>query len=734
MDRSIKSARYDFYDMESIDACVESERDVIEDTRPDVVIGDMRPTLQISAGLMGLHLAMVEAAYNSPSYGHRIQLPTWFETEPGPFEEYLRRCRSSPAKRKRSCLLVADVPQFHPTGQWKGAYYVGPLLDLPARPRQVVTLDSNGWDSTLPLIYLNCGSTGHALEGFLIDTLSVLSERYRVICTVLGPRSREAAPTTPSRNVRIVDFLPASWITAEASAVITVGGAGTVYHALRSGVPVVGAADHLDQEYHLNRVGSLGLGIKLEWNQWTNAEEIRKTVDRVIENQEYEERCRAFSRHVREWDNVDRVSQVIEEMVDPKEDPRSGVSGGLHRVSETTFVKYLRIGHPLLGSKGEVHRLLAEARRAGMPSSQESATPYDLLRSWNWLHRNSSTFFEAEYRAQMARRQRFLFVERGSVQTRQDSCVLRLKYRVSVQAGTSSGRVLLFVPFPIQHRRQRDIKLRSVEPEAMRNHLLSACGLFYGFGVDLEPGGSAEVGYCCDLRVNALRSGEMEVGLLAAPYSGEFMSVPPSIADDRRIREVLVGVAGSGSDIEKARALYDFIRQGKRFEKTEETCQCLECSTYQALDGGSGMHCITAARAFISLCRLAGIPAREVSGALLGYPLGHRFVCGGWRETPFAHTWAEVFVEGRWLSVEFHSMVIGLGGMNGRNCKSRRLRTEAEQEEAPFEEYYFGSLDLHRVVCSNAVKQIPHVLWTRPDAKKSQDSAWWTHLEAEILD
>ena len=63
---------------------------------------------------------------------------------------------------------------------------------------------------------------------------------------------------------------------------IGIVGIGTIYQSLGCGVPLIGAPEHLDQEYHLNRVEELGLGVKLDRREFT-ADRILWALERVLD-------------------------------------------------------------------------------------------------------------------------------------------------------------------------------------------------------------------------------------------------------------------------------------------------------------------------------------------------------------------------------------------------------------------------------------------------------------------
>ena len=126
-----------------------------------------------------------------------------------------------------------------------------------------------------------------------------------------------------------------------------------------------------------------------------------------------------------------------------------------------------------------------------------------------------------------------------------------------------------------------------------------------------------------------------------------------------------------------------------------------------------GGHCITLARAFIALCRLLKIPAREQTGAIAVNPLGaSRYENRTYNEAVFGHTWAEIFISDLgWIPVEFHGISIGTPALTEANVQSKALRHKLLENSEPYFDFFFGHLDCFHVVCSNsAAKEVPQVI------------------------
>ncbi len=291
MDEYVARGEYGYYDLAWIDRCVQSERNLIQAIKPALVIQDMKPTLSVAAQLEGVDEAIVTQAYNQPGYPFPIWLMASFSTEPGPFGAYLKR-KASEVKPRKKFYLLADIPEFHPPPERAapGYHYVGPLLDAPKEKGTVPLLDQD-WDLSWPLVYVTCGSSGRSpeyLEG-LIE--AVAHEPIRLLITTAG----RWAGTSLHSNVRVTDFLPGEWVLQRARALVGIVGIGAIYQALRCGVPIIGAPEHLNQEYHLNRVEQLGLGVKLDRKAF-RADEILTALYRVVgDDSQFAASCRAFA-------------------------------------------------------------------------------------------------------------------------------------------------------------------------------------------------------------------------------------------------------------------------------------------------------------------------------------------------------------------------------------------------------------------------------------------------------
>ena len=717
MDEYLARGVYNYYDEEWIRRCVEAEQALVRQVQPSLLIADFRPTLRITAALEGIDIACIDAAYNLPNYSSPIRLPDYFPLQASYFDEYLAE-HFTQTQPHRSAFLMADVPQFHPSAGPVPAshHYVGPLIeDEPIADEPPEALSDEGWNTSLPLIYFNAGSTG-VDDRFLPAVLRALAPLpYRLLVTTAGRYAVEA----PSANVRIVEYLPARLAMRQAALFIGIGGIGSIYHALAEGVPIIGAPEHLDQEYHLNRVRDLGLGLKLSRQRFAQAENLAEQVRYLFDHyEEFSTRCAAFAKHISAYKGGETAADVIDRLIYHNDSFDQD-----NMVSEDEFIRHL---YPLTAtcSLPTLRALLAEARQRGIPHVQRGRLVwYDKRTSWNWLYDHEPRFFELDYQLREQMRAPFLAHCNGKLKARQASQRYRLTYtyKAHVASCEAIGSARLFLPYPLHLPQQPHVELIACNPSELRPYLAPHAGFFYAYPCSIEPADETlEFSYSCEVEVHNLpMAGRIPAPLTTSEHR-HYTEVEDSLGRSRQVRDLFAGLhldEQGLSDVDKARRLYENLARSKRFQKTNEKCQCLGCSTSMTLRNDSG-HCITLSRTYMALCRLLGIPAREVTGGLAVAPQGpDRYGISTYDMPIFGHTWVELYTsETGWLPVEFHGIALGSHAMTADNVADPLLRQRIEGHSEAFIEYYFGHIDCHRVMCSKSVLDIPQLMVPNPNA------------------
>lgn len=722
MDQHVARGEYGYYDLGRITACVESERALIRRWQPDLLLHDMKPTLSLSARLEGVDEVRITQAYNQPGYPMPVPLPARFSMEVGPFAEYLA-ARAGQVQPNRSLQFMADIPQFHPPGnKAPGYYYVGPLLDQPPEPPQLPVLDS-GWDLSLPLVYFSCGSSGRS-PAYLEELLSSFtSQPYRFLVTTAG---RWQGPS-PGNNIKVVDFVPGQWVLRRAKVLAGVVGIGAIYQALSCGVPVIGAPEHLDQEYHLRRLAALGLGLSLE-RRHLGGQALAEALAEVMGSHAgFRERCAPFSQHLQAWAGSERAADLI--------DAHFRAVGEEYRIEppflidEAEFTRCLEAAAPASLPPPILRACLRTGIRRGLPHQvQAGKRYYDRSDSWNWLYDHDPRFFGTDYRAAEEKRQRVFAQRQGRLAQRVPQGRYRVDYtyRLEVHPALAGNQVKLFLPYPIPRLgQQEEIRLLRWTPDALKPNWAPSLGFFYGYTFSAEGEGPWEFGYTCELVVREQQGLEASGSALSAEERRRYLELEPGLLREPQIARFRSACPLGGTAEQRARCIYEYLAGNKRFKKTKDRTHNLTYSTVAVLQD-SGGHCITLTQAMVALCRAEGIPAREAAGALFGHPVGEgRYATRTWGEPIFGHTWAEIHLEGKgWVPVEFHSIAIAEQAMTGKNVDDPGLRSLIRANTPLYREYYFGNLDHQRLICSNSVKRIPQCLVENPEEPVGSRKRW----------
>ena len=289
--RSISSAQFlrslakgsPVYDVETLRAYVSEDLKLIHSVKPDLIVGDFRLSLSVSARLAGIPYAAISNAYWSPYYARKAYpLPVLPITRVLPLSvantlfrlaqplAFAFHCRPLNRIRQEHGLpslgmdlrriysdadyvLYADTPGMFPTENLPANHhYLGPIIWSPP-------VEFPPWWNELPadrpIIYVTLGSSGQALMSRLVlDTLAELP------VTVLASTAGSVVTKGYPPNVFVADYLPGAEAAARSQLVICNGGSPTSQQALAAGVPVLGIASNMDQFMNMDAIVRQGAG------------------------------------------------------------------------------------------------------------------------------------------------------------------------------------------------------------------------------------------------------------------------------------------------------------------------------------------------------------------------------------------------------------------------------------------------------------------------------------------
>lgn len=305
------------YDVQTLRGYVAEDLQLIEEVRPDVIVGDFRLSLSVSARVAKVPYIALSNAYWSPHEPRRnFPLPVLPLTRFLPiaaanalfqlFSPAVMRSHCAPIHRLRhenrlppltsdlrqvytdaDMTLYADFPSMFPSLLLPAHHrFLGPVLWSPPTPTP------HWWDSLptdLPRVYVTMGSSGGTeLLNTVLDALADVS------VVVVASTAGAPLPPHPPGNASVAAYLPGVEASARSSLVVCNGGSPTSQQALVGGVPVLGIASNLDQFLNMEAVERAGAGLLLRADR-ADVSSIRAACLQLLGEARFRKAARALS-------------------------------------------------------------------------------------------------------------------------------------------------------------------------------------------------------------------------------------------------------------------------------------------------------------------------------------------------------------------------------------------------------------------------------------------------------
>ena len=312
---------------------VQDDLELIHSWKPDLVVGDFRLSLAVSAREAGVPYLTITNAYWSPYARQRYPIPEHvmarllgvnlaqtlfrivrpliFAAHTIPMNRVRKAWRQAllgvDLKRiytEADVTLYADVPGFIDTPDLPGNHhFLGPILWSP--PQKL----PDWWPDIVddrPVIYVTPGSSGD--DQLLANVLAVLGG---MPVTVLAATAGRSPGSSPAENILFADFLPGMDAAARADLVICNGGSPTAQQALAAGTPVLGICSNLDQYLNMQAVEQAGAGKLLRAGN-ADRSAIRAAVDELLEGQRYREGAGKMAERYQAHEATKRFAALVE--------------------------------------------------------------------------------------------------------------------------------------------------------------------------------------------------------------------------------------------------------------------------------------------------------------------------------------------------------------------------------------------------------------------------------------
>ena len=334
VDRAIESGRR-IYDQRTLRRYVKDELELFRQVQPDLVVGDFRQSLAVSAPVAGIPYANLINAYWSP-HAERDAFPLpdhpmvrllgedlagrhFPRAMPWVFDHFARPVNDVRKEyglpslgslpdvlTAADAVLFPDIPSLVPTRDPPSHHhYLGPVLWSPD-----VSLPE-WWsrvDRFKPTIYVTLGSSGK------IDLLPTVIDGLRDLpVNVMLATAGRARAEGEGSNILSADYLPGHLAARRADLVICNGGSTTGYQALAEGTPVIGVPFNLDQYLSMQAIERYGAGVTLR-SGTLSAPRLRAAVALVLAEPAYAQRARSLGRELSLHDARAEFVDIVEKM------------------------------------------------------------------------------------------------------------------------------------------------------------------------------------------------------------------------------------------------------------------------------------------------------------------------------------------------------------------------------------------------------------------------------------
>lgn len=310
---------------------IHEDLNLLDLLRPDIVVGDFRHSLSVSARIHRTPYMGIANAYWSHfdekimplpeiqpfrllgqtvsnfllNLGRSSILPYIFYQQAKPLNKLRKKYGLSTFSNLTECYLDADLVGFADAFEVVSAdpNFKTPYINLGPLVGNFQVPIPGWWDevrSDQPLVYLNLGSTGNAdLIPALIKELT--KEPIQVILGYMMKNEQAIKIYPNGARVFCGQILPGDFICQRADVVISNGGSGGGYQALMAGKPLIGISKNMDQRMNMSYMAKNSFVREIfNWN--CSASKVAETVKFFLKNDIERKKAHDFKQILSKYD------------------------------------------------------------------------------------------------------------------------------------------------------------------------------------------------------------------------------------------------------------------------------------------------------------------------------------------------------------------------------------------------------------------------------------------------
>ncbi len=324
------------YSKRTLERYVEDDLKLIDQIKPDLIVGDFRLSLSVSARLRQIPYATISnvywSVYSNNDYpvpqlpmirflGVRLSQFLFDLSRPLAFALHCIPLNSVRRKYGLKSLgfdlravytdadevLLADIPDYFPIAADATHHrYIGPI---PWSPSSNIPSWWNDIDKTRPIIYVSLGSSGR------VELLPcVLEALAQLPVTVIATTAGRAELATMPDNAMVSEYIPGDEAAEMAALVVCNGGSLTTYQAIQNGTPVLGIVSNLDQHLNMSYLSRAGIGAVLR-SEKADVQQIRRLVERLLNEPQYTDAAERARRVVLDYSPRTQFSKFVQEVL-----------------------------------------------------------------------------------------------------------------------------------------------------------------------------------------------------------------------------------------------------------------------------------------------------------------------------------------------------------------------------------------------------------------------------------
>jgi len=270
------------YDVQTLTDYVNEDLSIIDQIKPDFIIGDFRLSLAVSSRIKKTPYATITNAYWSPYANIEYPIPEMPLTKVfgvavaqkmfnimRPFVFKLHTVTlNKVCKEFRQPLLGSDLRELYTHADYTLYADIDSFVPMNVLPNNHVFVGPILWSANVslpewwnnlpsdkPFVFVTLGSSGDSsLLPMLLETLSQMS------VTVFCVTAKKTILTKSYSNVFITAFIPADLAVKKADIVLCNGGSPMVYQSIAENKFVIGLPSNLDQYLMMTLADKAGYG------------------------------------------------------------------------------------------------------------------------------------------------------------------------------------------------------------------------------------------------------------------------------------------------------------------------------------------------------------------------------------------------------------------------------------------------------------------------------------------